>query len=294
MPPYLYLIISTFFMSSASVIGAFYNRKNEGKEGATALYNFMLLLTVFCGWCVLFVLQPSFEWKVLPYSLLFGAFFVVCQVGNINALKTGSTALTSLMLQLSLIAVTVWGFFFWDATFTGIVAIGLLLVAVSLWLCLYTGKGKEEEKKKNSAVWLIFALMAFVGNAGCSIVQKTQQMRFDGEHGNMLMMFATGISAAYGVIVYFKNSKNRAPGYASVKVTTVFPVVAGVCNILLNLFVMILATSDLSPSLIYPVLSVGGILITSVFSVAVFQEKLRWSQWLGVAIGAIAIALLSV
>jgi multidrug transporter EmrE-like cation transporter len=135
--------------------------------------------------------------------------------------------------------------------------------------------------------------MAFGGNAGCSIVQKTQQMKFDGAHGNMLMLFATGISAAYGLIVYLKNHGNRGAGLATAKATTVFPIVAGICNVLLNLFVMILATTELSPSLIYPVLSVGGILITSVFSAAVFKEKLSWPQWLGVAIGAIAIALLS-
>ena len=147
--PYLYLISSVFFMSSSSVFGAFYNRKSAGKKDAPALYSFIYLFTVFLGWAVLFAITPSFEWKVLPYSLAFGAFYTVCQIGNINALKTGPTVLTSLMLQLSLIAVTAWGFFFWDSEFTWLVGVGLILVALALWLCLYTGKKKGWRGQKD-------------------------------------------------------------------------------------------------------------------------------------------------
>lgn len=289
--PYLYLISSVFFMSSSSVFGTFYNRKNTARKDAPALYNFIYLFTVFLGWAVLFAFQPSFEWKVLPYSLAFGGFYTVCQIGNINALKTGPTALTSLMLQLSLIAVTAWGFFFWDAKFTWLVGVGLFLVALALWLCLYTGKKQGGDGKKISLKWLLFALMAFFGNAGCSIVQKTQQMKFDGEYGNMLMLFATGIATVFCLARYLRS--NKTDSKAILKTSAPFPIVAGICNVLLNLFVMLLATSALSPSLIYPVLAVGGLAITSIFSAAVFREKLAWWQWLGIAVGALAVTLLS-
>lgn len=289
--PYLYLISSVFFMSSSSVFGAFYNRKIAEKKDAPALYSFIYLFTVFLGWVVLFMFAPSFEWSVLPYSLAFGTFYTVCQIGNINALKTGPTALTSLMLQLSLIAVTAWGFFFWNSEFTWLVGVGLVLVALALWLCLYTGKQQNGENKKISLKWLLFALMALVGNAGCSIIQKTQQMKFNGEHGNMLMLFATGISTVFCFIRYLRS--NKTDSKAILKTAAPFPIVAGVCNVLLNLFVMLLATSTISPSLIYPVLAVGGLSITSVFSALVFKEKLVWWQWLGIAVGALAVAMLS-
>lgn len=289
--PYLYLISSVFFMSSGSVFGTFYNRRNAEKKDAPALYSFINLFTVFIGWAILFAVTPSFEWRVLPYSLAFGAFYTVCQIGGINALKTGPTVLTSLMLQLSLIAVTAWGFFFWDTKFTWLVGVGLVLVALALWLCLYTGKKQGQEGKKITLKWFLFALMAFVGNAGCSIVQKTQQMKFDGEHGNMLMLFATGISTVFCLIQYLRSDKTDSK--AILKTSAPFPIASGACNVLLNLFVMLLATSTISPSLIYPVLAVGGLAITSVFSAVVFKDKLAWWQWLGIAVGAVAVTLLS-
>lgn len=216
---------------------------------------------------------------------------MICQIGNINALKTGSTALTSLMVQLSLIAVTVWGFFFWDTRFTGLVAVGLLLVILALCLCLYTPKRQGEEDKKLSLKWLIYAMMALIGNAGCTIVQKTQQMQFKGEYGNMLMLFSVGIAMALCLVDYLRNDKTETKEI--LKTSASFPIIAGICNVLLNLFVMLIATSTLSPSLIYPVLAIGGISVTSIFSVVIFNEKLHWWQWLGILVGTIAVALLS-
>ena len=73
-----------------------------------------------------------------------------------------------------------------------------------------------------------------------------------------------------------------------------FPIIAGSCNVVLNLFVLLLASTSLSPSLIYPVIGVGGLMIVTLISLFVFKEKLRWQQWLGIGIGAVATALLSI
>ena len=54
------------------------------------------------------------------------------------------------------------------------------------------------------------------------------------------------------------------------------------------------ASTDLSPSLIYPVIGVGGLSIVTVFSLLVFKEKMTVRQWLGVAVGAVAVVLLSI
>lgn len=69
---------------------------------------------------------------------------------------------------------------------------------------------------------------------------------------------------------------------------------AGACNVVLNLFVMLMALSTLSPSLIYPVIGVGGLVVVTVFSLVAFKEKMYWRQWLGVGIGVAAIGILSV
>ena len=286
--PYLYLIISVFMIASASVFVKIFNKQHEGEKDFSKLYNFIMLAFVFATWALLFAFDFSFNLNVLPYALLFAICYTVCNIGVINSLKHGPATLTSLFTTLSLIVSTIWGFFFWNSEPTPIVIVGLIIVVVAIYLCLYTGKKSE---KKISVKWLIFVLMAFFGNAGCTIVQRTQQMNFNGQHGNMLMAFATFFSLIASAVMFFIGNKDDSK--TAIKKSLYLPAIAGVCNVALNFFVILLATSSLSPSLIYPVLGVGGLAVVSLFSVFAFKEKLLWQQWLGMFLGAVATVLLS-
>lgn len=288
--PYLYLVASVICMSTSSVFGSFYNRKNVGRKNTSPLYNFLQLITVCVGWWVLFLMDFSFDPTVLLYALGFGACYTLCTIALINALKTGPITLTSLFSQLSLIAVTIWGFIFWDEPISPIVIVGLVLVVVAITLCLY--KGKEANAKGFSWKWLIFAVLAFAGNAGCTIIQNTQQMVFEEKHGNMLMAFATLISMIVCAVVFFRSDKSDAKLIA--KTSWFFPVLAGAFNIVLNVCVMKMATSTIPASLRFPVLAVGGLTITTFFSVLVFKERLKWWQWVGFVLGVISVVLLSI
>ncbi len=288
--PYIYLVSGVFCSASASIFASLYNRKNAGRANSTSLYRLLLTCSVFVFWSVLFLTERSANAGVLWYSVLFGVCYAICNVGLFNALSTGPIILTSLILHLSLIGVTVWGFIFWGTKMTLLVAIGLVMVVLALWLCLYTGKSADA--RRISLKWLGYAMLAFVCNAGCVIVQKTQQMEFEGQYGNFMMATAMGISSVICLGGYLWGDRSDAK--AILRASWYVPVVAGVCNGAMNLFMILMATSTLSPSLIYPVLSIGGIAVTTVASVFVFKEKMRWWQWVGVFIGTVAAGILSV
>ncbi|MBQ8320432.1 MAG: EamA family transporter [Clostridia bacterium] len=290
--PYVYLILSVFCMSTSSIFAAFYNQKTVDKKDASPLYSLIVLCTVCLGWWILFLADGFvFEPGVLLYSLGFGACYAICNFCTILALKSGPVAITSLFLQFSLILVTLWGFIFWNAQVTPLVIVGLLLVITSIFLCLYKGK-EQKEQKGFSWKWLFFAVMTCVLNAGCTIIQRSQQAVYDGAHGNMLMAFAMILGLALGLFNYLRS--NKSDSKTIVKSSWYFPVLKGAFNVLLNVCVMRLATSSLSSSMIYPVLAVGGLSITTLFSVLVFKERLKWWQWIGILVGAVAVALLSI
>ncbi len=292
--PYLYLVSSVIFVASNSILGAFFNRKNQDKKDTTALYTLLITCSVFVFWVVSFAFDRDASVKILPYSLLFGFCYSVCNLAFVQALKTGPVVITSLILQLSLVAVTVWGFFFWNAKFTWLVGVGLVLIALSLWLCLYNGK--KETDRKITLKWLFFVILMFVGNAACTVVQRTQQMKFDGKYANFLMMVATAFSALVCLIVYLKSDKSDSA--VVFKSSWYFPVLSGICNAVLNLFLMFMAvppsSNVISSNVVYPVLAVGGLILTTVFSVFIFKEKMRWWQWIGVGVGIVAVGLLNV
>ena len=287
--PILYLISSVFLSASYNIFGEIFNRRNKGKTDASAFYTFLLMLSVCMGWGILYAFDFSFEINVLWYSALFAACYILTNVGMINALKYGSVTLTTLLISLSLLVTTIWGFIFWGAKVTLPVIVGLVFVVIAIYLCLYT---KEKEEKTFSLKWLFFVMLAFFGNAGCTIVQRTQQVKFNGQHGNMLMLFATFFSALFCLFMYLKSDKKDSK--EMLKDSWWAPVCAGVSNVALNILVMLMALTTLSPSLIYPVIGVGGLAVVTVFSLLVFKEKMRWWQWIGIVIGMFAVLLLSI
>ncbi len=290
--PYIYLISCVFLGSTTSIFGALYNQKNSERRDPSPLYNFLLCLAALVGWVLLFfAFGPSFDIGVIPYAVGFGVSYALCMIGLLNALRTGPVSLTTLIIQLSLIATTVWGFFFWDTPFSLLVGIGLILVVISLWLSLYTGKKVTEETGKISLKWIVFTLLGFAGNSGCAIIQKSQQLAFQGKHGNLLMMCALLFSTLFTLFLYIRSDKTDSRKI--IRTTAHFPIASGLCNVIHNLFIIFLATSTIPPSIIYPVLAVSGLSLTGIFSLFIFKEKLRWWQWLGIVVGAVAVVLLS-
>lgn len=287
--PYLYLVVSVILSATASVFCKFFTKKNSKYKNYETFYNFLLISCVFLGWLIFFIFDFSFEPSVLWFSLMFGIFFFMGFYGMVMAIKFGSVLLTALFINLSLIIVTIWGFIFWGEVITFPVIIGLILVVLSIFLCVYT---KSDKKESVSLKWFLFVLIAFVGNAGCTIVQRTQQVQYDGQHGTMMMAFATCISMILYLIIFLKSDKTGA--LLIIKKSGWLAVCGAISNFLMNFLVMLLALSFLSASLIYPVISVGGLGVVTLFSFFVFKERLHWWQWVGLVSGAVAIAILSI
>lgn len=292
--PYLFLIGAVLSNSLASVLVASFSRKSEEYRNGESFFNAMYAFSACLTWLILFLMKPSFDWGVVLYSLGFGAFYVCGTTGYVNAMKTGPIMLTSLFISLSLIGVTVWGFFFWNTKFTALVGIGLVLVAIAIYLCLNKGKKENntEEKHPISLKWLFFVVLGFVGNAGCTIVQRNQQIAYNGQHAELLMVIATAFAGSVLLAMYLKSGVQDCKRL--LKERSIYPIASGVFNFAVNLFVILLARTTLSPSVIYPVLSVGSLAIVTMASIFLFKEKMKWWQWIGVAIGVIAVAILNI
>ena len=59
--PYIYLVLSVFMSASSSVFGKLFNRKNDNAKDSTIFYNFLLTISVFAGWGILYATDFSFE-----------------------------------------------------------------------------------------------------------------------------------------------------------------------------------------------------------------------------------------
>lgn len=287
---YFYSLLTLSGAIMQMLFASLYNRRNTAYHNITPLYNVINFAALAVLWGTLYLTAPSFHLGTLFYSIGFGAGFSFACIGMINALHTGPVALTSLILNLSLIGSTIWGFFFWGASVTALAIIGILLVCVALFLCLYNGK-QETGKSKINGKWLFFVSVCFFGNLTCTIVQKEQQLAYQGAYGNQLMFVGMLMAFAMSVPLYLRG--DRRDSRVLVRRAWFWPVLAGVSNLVMNFFLMRLSNSELSPSLVYPAVAVLPLAAITLISCFAFGEKLRWWQWIGVVLGAFATVLLS-
>ena len=135
--------------------------------------------------------KMEFTAEVIPYSILFALSYTAATVFIFLSIREGSLALSSLIVQYSLIIPTVLGFALWDEKITVGAIIGIILLLTSL--ALINSKGDEGEKNITPK-WLLYVLIAFIGNGLCSASQKGWQMKSGGLYKNEFMIIALSIS----------------------------------------------------------------------------------------------------
>ncbi len=289
MLPYLFLLGAMTGSAMNNIVNSEYTRRNAARKNISGIYNVVVTGSASLYWLVLFLTDFSFEPKVLLFSLFYGIFYTMAFLGLFFALSCGSVSLTAFVKQLSLIAVSFWGFFFWDTPLNVTTIIGMLLIILALYLCFKPDKAHHGHGV--SLKWVFFSCLLLVGNAGCSITQKYQQMIFDKQHGNMFMFFGVLISALVSGIIYLRGEKCRVRDLA--RHTILYPMGGGLCSGFLNLFIMLLINSTMSESIIFPGIAVGGLIITTIYSLVVYKEELYPRQWAGLGVGALALVFLN-
>ena len=284
---YFILFWSTVFSAASSIVGGMYNQHAGKRQGTALLYSLMICAAATFGWGFFFLIEPDFSVKALPYALIFGGCYAIVQIFLIQALQNGPVALSSLILHFSLIITVVWGFFFWGSEFSPRVVIGLVLICLASYLCVY----QKDPGERPSLKWGVCIVVALLANSGCSISQRAEQVAFDGKYGSMMMFFALSFATVICAIVFL--CSRREPLGEVAKKNWIYPIGGGWMNVLLNYCVIWLATSNLSPNLIYPAISVGGLVLNILASIFLFHEKINRRQAIGFVIGGIAVVLLS-
>ena len=290
---YLYLFILVLFSAMITVIAKFYNQKNARLETASGIYNILYPIGAAITYGVAYFSDFGFEPGVLLYSLTYGFFYTLFTVGITGSIQFGISSITALVKQTALVGVSIWGFIFLAVPVTVNAVIGVILIVVALCLCLVekSKAGKDGKVKKDLRLPIYLVLIA-IGNIGCPLTHKYLLMRYDGKHGYMMLFFAVLISASISAVRSIKISKKN---WGKIALCSGYlPIFEGCSSAMTGIMQSILLNMNMSTSVIYPTLAVGGLIITLIFSVFAFKERLRPAQWYGIAVGCVALVLLNI
>lgn len=257
------------------------------KKGSKGVYFFIACVSAAAA---LFFVATSggfrFDFAYVPYSVGFATSYAVSSVFTVLAVAFGSLSLTSLFTSFSLMIPTFFGLLFLrESIGVGFIP-GLLLLSASLFLI-----NKKDEEIKFSPKWIVCVLLSFVGNGMCSVVQKMQQLAQNGAYKNEFMIVALVIVTAIMLILTLTTERKDVKQFA--KTGWHLSLICGLLNGMVNLFVMILS-NKMSVSLMFPLISAGGLVVTYFVSRFFYKEKLSKMQLAGFICGAAAVIFLNI
>lgn len=257
------------------------------KTGDKGVY-FFSGITSLAAMLFFIVSSGGIEWNsgILPYSAGFALSYTCCTVFTVIAIASGSLSLTSLIIQYSLMLPTVYGLIFLkDSIGKGFIP-GIVLLIISLVLI-----NKKSEEARFSFKWIISVLLAFFGNGMCSVVQKMQQVKYDGAYKNEFMIAALAmVVIVCGILSIAKEKRDMK---LCIKSGWLLGLICGVMNGIVNLFVMILS-GKMPVALMFPLISAGGIIVTYIVSRFFYKEKLTKMQFAGFILGIASVVFLNI
>lgn len=281
---FLLVFIIVIAMASQGVTQKQYNFKVLNK--CTFLFNSLSMLFAAAFFFVFAGGKLHFELSLVPYCLGFALFFGMAVLFKFLAVCEGPLSITSLATSYSLVIPTVSGILLYNEKVNVFFYIGFALLLLSIVFI-------NEYKKENrfSLKWLVYVFLAFVGNGFCSTVQTYQQHVFDGKYKSELMIIAL-VSIALVLFVMSMFYERKDVKYCTVKGLHLMAVY-GISIALVNLLVMILSTK-MNVSLMFPLVSAGGLIANSLISIFVYKEKLTKKQYVGLSFGALAVILINI
>lgn len=302
---YILLIVTAIGNAVQSLISKEYSTKEKNVN--TYLYSAMVAFSAMLFFVITSVRNLHFDTEFIPYSIGFALAYSMATIGSIKAINYDSLSISSMIHQCALIIPTLYGLVILNEKIGVFGYAGIILIFLCIFLVTPKVNDKKTEKSEISLLWILWVAVGFAGNGFCSVIQKMEQLRFEGAYKNEFMIIALAISTLVMLTASVTEEKNRCRKSTKDKekneFSTAFGTKAlaaakyapfqGIANGLVNLLVMVLTTS-VSTAILFPVVIAGGMTITLGASVVIFKEKLTAVQLIGYIFGMTALVLLNI
>jgi drug/metabolite transporter (DMT)-like permease len=278
------LLLCTLAISKVTAQGAF-AKKNVKDLSGSLLFNGLIFSTVaiLFSWQVVNASVP-----VWIYGVLFGAFSAGFQICYTRALALGNVSITVLVVNLSMIFPIMVSFLVFNESMSVMRIIGIVLTIASFFVVTDFG-----ERKKLNFKWLLLAFAAMLFNCALTITQKVfGKSEFTSQNEKFIAcgyISAAVISLLIYLIIRRKTDLLSIPKKPSI---LLYAAMAGTFLATFQFFYTN-AISTIDGTFLFPAYSGGCIVLSTVFSLVFFKERLDKKQILGLIIGTAALVLMN-
>ena len=199
------------------------------------------------------------------YGIVYGILLILSQWMFTIALRTGNTSVCSVVYSLGFILPTLSGSLFWNESFTLLNGVGL---ALAIFIIVFSAQTKSKDKETKRS-FIPFIIVAMLSSGGLGIMQKIQGMSDTRNEKSAFLLVGFALAFAVSLTAYClfaEKSKNALK-------TVVAPIFTGLCFGGANLFNTILA-GEMNSAVFFPLQNISTNLLTTLFGLIVFKEKL--------------------
>ena len=297
LPIPLLIILSVITSALISVLRGKY-AKSYPMSGVY-LWRFNFYQNIFCFLSILLIyLFSGTEFSFSVFSVLLGAALAVANIlsleGLLQAQACGSFAYTSVIVALSAIIPSMSGpvLFGEKVTVSQFAGIGLMII------CIILSPGNDGgERRAVNLKWLLFCTVAFVFSGTVGVVQKIHQNNA-AHKAEMPALLLTCFFVSFllsGIKLIIERGQMKKSGESLNKLTLavlLFPAVSGLCFAFphtINLFL----SGRLASVVFFPTINLCPMLLTMLYAVFGFKERLTAKQWAGIVVGILSTVFVS-
>ncbi len=235
---------------------------------------------------VIYLVINKFKIELTSYSVIMAAIFTILILTYVmigfKIMKKGNMSLYTLFLMSGGMTIPyIWGVLFLNEELTIVRTIGLLAIIAAIVIS-NSGGAKPDRKQ------LLLCIAVFLLNGFTSVTSKMHQISPISELVTSSdFAFITAVFKAVlciALLLILKNKMNvQAPISLPIKKVLPIVIITALADSISFVFQLIGAT-ELPATILYPFITGGSIILTSLAGVIVFKEKMTARQWMGVAI----------
>ncbi|MBR7041015.1 MAG: EamA family transporter [Clostridia bacterium] len=290
---YLELAVLVILFSLQSLFTKMYSDAYDGKNRDAATGIFSVTYGLFIA--IATFLSAGLRFDPSPATLLYGALnacvLLLYNISIINSAKRGSYAFLMICSMFGGILVPLTGgWILFGETLTPLQLLGIALMLAAMLLMNSSDLSLKGSKKG----YFLWCALLFLANGLYGTVMNVQSTVMEGRERSEMLIVLFGLSSvfAYGLEAFSGRGRDVIHGYKMSLKPALFLACACLSAFLgANLLLYLL--TRMQSGILYTIDDGGVLLLSLLFSVVLFKEKLTWLQALGMALALGSIVLVN-
>tara|TARA_B100001287_G_C22567038_1_gene474381 strand:+ start:105 stop:911 length:807 start_codon:yes stop_codon:yes gene_type:complete len=246
----------------------------------------------FCSYFFLesdFSIEYIFKSKWLLHSIIIGSFFIVVFLFFGMGTQKVGISITTVANKMSLIIPVSAAIVLYEDKLTFVKIIAFLLALVGIYLSSTKAGHLSFDKRY---LWIIIVI--FLGQGISDAIFNDFAQNFPSEKGYLFFMTLFFVASVTGFVIYILKSINKKQKSQFKLKNVIWGFVFGIPNFFsLVFFLQALSNSTIDSSVVFPLVSMGIMVSSSILGVLLFKEKLNKNNWLGIFLCVFAIYIFS-